>query len=133
MSAELIVVNGPLAGTRFPLGNGEILIGRAPNSQVVLTEPEIGSDAQNIRTTAKLSADGARWVLNWHKIWIGNAHRAGVIATFAQTPVERRGEIVPRLTAFIIRPDMPGFRVLGTVRKLGIRGSTQAELLYENV
>jgi acyl-CoA dehydrogenase family protein 9 len=109
------------------LARGETLAAYA------LTEPEIGSDAQNIRTTAELSADGTRWVLNGHKIWIGNAHRAGVIATFAQTPVERRGEIVPRLTAFIIRPDMPGFRVLGTVRKLGIRGSTQAELLYENL
>jgi len=109
------------------LARGETLAAYA------LTEPEIGSDAQNIRTTAELSADGARWVLNGHKIWIGNAHRAGVIATFAQTPVERRGEIVPRLTAFIIRPDMPGFRVLGTVQKLGIRGSTQAELLYENL
>jgi len=98
-----------------------------------LTEPETGSDAQNIKTTAELSADGQRWILTGHKIWIGNAHRAGVIATFAQTPVERRGETVPRLTAFIIRPDMPGFHVLGTVRKLGIRGSTQAELLYENV
>lgn len=42
MSAELIVVNGPLAGTRFPLGRGEVLIGRAPNSQIVLTEPEVG-------------------------------------------------------------------------------------------
>jgi len=42
MSAELIVVNGPLAGTRFPLGRGEILIGRAPNSQIVLTEPDVG-------------------------------------------------------------------------------------------
>ncbi|HEY7305572.1 MAG TPA: sigma 54-interacting transcriptional regulator [Bryobacteraceae bacterium] len=42
MSAELIVVNGPLAGTRFPLGNGEILIGRAPNAQIVLSEPEVG-------------------------------------------------------------------------------------------
>jgi acyl-CoA dehydrogenase family protein 9 len=38
-----------------------------------------------------------------------------------------------RSTAFIIRPDMPGFKVLGTVRKLGIRGSTQAELLYDNM
>ena len=38
-----------------------------------------------------------------------------------------------RSTAFIIRPDMPGFKVLGTVRKLGIRGSTQAELQYENL
>jgi acyl-CoA dehydrogenase family protein 9 len=47
--------------------------------------------------------------------------------------VERRGEQVPRPTAFIIQPDMPGFRVLGTVRKLGIRGSTQAELVYEHM
>lgn len=98
-----------------------------------LTEPETGSDAQNIKTRAELSGDGKRWILNGHKIWIGNAHRAGVIATFAQTPVERRGETVARSTAFIIRPDMPGFRVLGTVRKLGIRGSTQAELLYDNL
>ncbi|MEJ7758846.1 MAG: acyl-CoA dehydrogenase family protein [Gemmatimonadaceae bacterium] len=98
-----------------------------------LTEPETGSDAQNIRTTARLHSDGSQWILDGHKIWIGNGHRAGVIATFAQTPVERRGEMVMRSTAFIIRPDMPGFKVLGTVQKLGIRGSTQAELLYENL
>jgi alkylation response protein AidB-like acyl-CoA dehydrogenase len=109
------------------LARGETLAAYA------LTEPETGSDAQNIRTTARLSEDGTTWILNGHKIWIGNAHRAGVIATFAQTPVERRGETVMRSTAFIIRPDMPGFKVLGTVRKLGIRGSTQAELLYENL
>jgi acyl-CoA dehydrogenase family protein 9 len=109
------------------LARGETLAAYA------LTEPETGSDAQNIKTTARLSEDGTKWILNGHKIWIGNAHRAGVIATFAQTPVERRGETVMRSTAFILRPDMPGFKVLGTVRKLGIRGSTQAELLYENL
>ncbi len=109
------------------LARGETLAAYA------LTEPETGSDAQNIRTHAELSADGQRWILNGHKIWIGNAHRAGVIATFAQTPVERRGETVARSTAFIITPDMPGFQLLGTVRKLGIRGSTQAELLYKNL
>ena len=109
------------------LARGETLAAYA------LTEPETGSDAQNIKTSAMRSDDGSKWILNGHKIWIGNAHRAGVIATFAQTPVERRGETVMRSTAFIIRPDMPGFRVLGTVRKLGIRGSTQAELLYENL
>ena len=98
-----------------------------------LTEPDIGSDAQNIKTTATLSADGSQWVLNGRKQWIGNGHRAGVIATFAQTTVERRGERVQRPTAFIIRPDMPGFRVTGTVRKLGIRGSTQAELAYDHL
>jgi acyl-CoA dehydrogenase family protein 9 len=98
-----------------------------------LTEPEIGSDAQNIRTTATPSKDGSYWRLNGRKIWIGNAHRAGVIATFAQATVHRRGESVQRMTAFLIRPDMPGFRVVGTVRKLGIRGSTQAELSYEGL
>ena len=95
-----------------------------------LTEPDIGSDAQNIKTTARLSDDGSHWILNGRKQWIGNGHRAGVIVTFAQTPTERHGEMVNRPTAFIIRPDMPGFCVTGTVRKLGIRGSTQAELEY---
>ncbi|HEY1949871.1 MAG TPA: sigma 54-interacting transcriptional regulator [Bryobacteraceae bacterium] len=42
MSAELIVINGPLAGARHTLGQGEILIGRAPNSKLVLSEPEVG-------------------------------------------------------------------------------------------
>jgi alkylation response protein AidB-like acyl-CoA dehydrogenase len=110
-----------------PLARGDFLAAYA------LTEPEVGSDAQNIKTTATLSKDGSHWRLNGRKIWIGNGHRAGVIATFAQAFVERRGETVERMTAFLIRPDMPGFRVVGTVHKLGIRGSTQAELSYEGL
>jgi acyl-CoA dehydrogenase family protein 9 len=111
------------------LARGETLAAYA------LTEPETGSDAQNIVTRAERGTDGG-WVLNGRKIWIGNGHRAGVIATFAQTPVERRpgrADRKTRPTAFIIRPDMPGFAIAGTVRKLGIRGSTQAELVYENL
>jgi Nif-specific regulatory protein len=41
MSPELIIVNGPQAGTRYPLGQGEFVIGRAPNSSLVLAEPEV--------------------------------------------------------------------------------------------
>jgi alkylation response protein AidB-like acyl-CoA dehydrogenase len=108
-----------------PLARGDFLAAYA------LTEPDVGSDAQNIKTTATLSKDESHWRLNGRKIWIGNGHRAGVIATFAQAFVQRRGETVPRMTAFLIRPDMPGFKVVGTVHKLGIRGSTQAELSYE--
>ncbi len=108
-----------------PLARGDFLAAYA------LTEPDVGSDAQNIKTTATLSKDESHWRLNGRKIWIGNGHRAGVIATFAQALVERRGETVPRMTAFLIRPDMPGFKIVGTVHKLGIRGSTQAELSYE--
>lgn len=110
-----------------PLARGDFLAAYA------LTEPDIGSDAQNIKTTATPIREGSHWRLNGRKIWIGNGHRAGVIATFAQAFVQRRGESVQRMTAFLIRPDMPGFRVVGTVRKLGIRGSTQAELAYEGL
>lgn len=109
------------------LARGETLAAYA------LTEPETGSDAQNIVTRAERSADGTGWLLNGRKHWIGNGQRAGVIATFAQTPIVRDGQTVMRPTAFIIRPDMPGFRVDGTIRKLGIRGSTQAELVFENL
>jgi acyl-CoA dehydrogenase family protein 9 len=108
------------------LARGETLAAYA------LTEPETGSDAQNIVTQARRNADGS-WTLNGRKHWIGNGHRAGVIATFAQVPVQRGSETVLRPTAFIIRPDMPGFSVAGTVRKMGIRGSTQAELVYDNL
>lgn len=108
------------------LARGETLAAYA------LTEPETGSDAQHIVTRAAPNPDGS-WSLTGRKHWIGNGHRAGVIATFAQTPVERDGATVLRPTAFIIRPDMPGFSVVGTVRKMGIRGSTQAELVYDNL
>ena len=109
------------------LARGETLAAYA------LTEPETGSDAQHVKTTARPSADGTRWILDGRKLWIGNGHRAGVIATFAQTEVSRGSQRVTRPTAFIVRPDMPGFRVERTIRKLGIRGSTQAELVYEGL
>lgn len=108
------------------LARGETLAAYA------LTEPETGSDAQHIVTQARQNADGS-WTLNGRKHWIGNGHRAGVITTFAQVPVQRGDKTVLRPTAFIIRPDMPGFSVAGTVRKMGIRGSTQAELVYDNL
>lgn len=98
-----------------------------------LTEPETGSDAQNIVSRAERAPDGQGWLLYGRKHWIGNGQRAGVIVTFAQTLVERDGVLVRRPTAFIIRPDMDGFTVHGTVRKLGIRASTQAELIYDGL
>jgi alkylation response protein AidB-like acyl-CoA dehydrogenase len=128
LGAKAIVLHGNDAQKeRYlpPLARGDFLAAYA------LTEPDVGSDAQNIKATATLAMDGSYWRLNGRKIWIGNGHRAGVIATFAQTVVQRRGETVHRPTAFLIRPDMPGFRVVETVHKLGIRGSTQAELSYE--
>src|SRR3989440_7325645 len=109
------------------LARGETLAAYA------LTEPETGSDAQHIKTTARRSTDGSHWILDGRKLWIGNGHSAGVIATFAQTDVERGGQTVQRPTAFIIRPDKPGFHVDRLIRKMGIRVSTQAELTDEHL
>ncbi len=130
LGAKAVVIAGNEAQkARYlpALARGEMLAAYA------LTEPETGSDAQHVVSTATRSADNTGWVLNGRKHWIGNGQRAGVIATFAQTPVVRNGETVQRPTAFIIRPDMPGFRVDGTIRKLGIRASTQAELVFDNL
>ncbi|HET7632624.1 MAG TPA: acyl-CoA dehydrogenase family protein [Gemmatimonadaceae bacterium] len=128
-SKAIVLYGSPAQKQRYlpMLARGKTLAAYA------LTEPETGSDAQHIRSRAERGADGASWILNGHKQWIGNGHRAGVIVTFVQTPVERHGGQVQRPTAFIIRPDMPGFKVMSTVRKLGIRGSTQAELVYTNL
>ena len=110
------------------LARGEML------GAYALTEPETGSDAQHIVTRADPTADGTGWVLEGRKHWIGLGHRAGLITVFAQTPVVgRNGETTRKPTAFLVRPDMPGFRVVGTVRKLGIRGSSQAELEFRDL
>ena len=98
-----------------------------------LTEPEAGSDANGIRTRAVLSDDGRHWVLNGDKIWIGNGSFSEVIVAFAQTPVERNGKTVDRVTAFILRPDMPGYERGKVLRKMGARGSNQTELHFRDV
>lgn len=100
-----------------------------------LTEPAHGSDAAHIESRAERSQSGDRWVLNGHKIWIGNGQRAGLMTVFAQTPVERNGEIVDRVSAFVVESADPGVEVgrLWTGDKLGIRSSTQAEILFRDV
>ena len=100
-----------------------------------LTEPRHGSDVASIESRAERSPSGDGWTLNGHKIWIGNGQRAGVITVFAQTPVERHGKIVDRVTAFVVEAEDPGLEIgrLWTSDKLGIRASTQAELLFRNL
>jgi acyl-CoA dehydrogenase family protein 9 len=108
------------------LARGETLAAYA------LTEPETGSDAQHIVTRAEPDGSGG-WRITGRKHWIGLAHRAGVVTVFAQTEVPGRdGKPTRKPTAFLVRPDMPGFEVVGTVRKMGIRGSTQAELAFRD-
>src|SRR6266545_2265270 len=70
-----------------------------------LTEPDAGSDAQSIRTTA--TRDGDEWVLNGRKHFITNAGRADHALVFAVTDKEKRA--AGGITAFFVDADMPGF------------------------
>ncbi|MBL8521825.1 MAG: acyl-CoA dehydrogenase family protein [Betaproteobacteria bacterium] len=92
-----------------------------------LTEPQAGSEANNLKTTAKL-VDG-QWVLNGAKQFITNGKRAAVAIVFAVTDPElgKKG-----LSAFIVPTDAPGFNVQRPEHKLGIRASDTCAILLED-
>lgn len=97
-----------------------------------LTEPQAGSDAANVQTTATLSEDGRHYVLNGEKRYITNGAIADVLTVMARAPVPGREET--QVTAFLVTPDMPGFRVVvPRMEKLGIRGTATAMLAFENM
>ena len=97
-----------------------------------LTEPEAGSDAANVQTTAVPAADGLHYLLNGEKRYITNGAIADVLTVMARTPVAGREET--QVTAFLVTPDMPGFRVVEPrMEKLGIRGTATARLAFDNM
>ncbi|MDY6881017.1 MAG: acyl-CoA dehydrogenase family protein [Desulfatiglans sp.] len=93
-----------------------------------LSEPEAGSDAANIKTTGEL--DGDHWIINGRKHFITNADCGHVFTTMVLTDKNKgsRGGI----TAFIIEKGTPGFNLGATEKKMGLRGSSTAELLFDN-
>ena len=110
-----------------PLVKGEKLAAFA------LTEPEAGSDASNVQTTATPTPDGKAYVLNGTKRWITNGGIADVLTVMARTPgagPDKKKEI----TAFLVTPDMQGFKVLEKrMPKVGIRGTATGRLAFENM
>jgi acyl-CoA dehydrogenase family member 9 len=99
-----------------------------------LSEPEVGSDAANVQTHARLSDDGSHWIINGEKKFATNAAIAGVMTVMAKTTVTENGRTRDKVTAFIVTPDLPGFQVIRNNRsKLGIRGSWQAVLKFTDM
>ena len=96
-----------------------------------LTEAQAGSDAANVQTTATPSEDGSHFLLNGDKRYITNGAIADVLTVMARTPgAAGRSEV----TAFLVTPDMPGFRIVEPrMEKLGIRGTATAKLAFENM
>ena len=92
-----------------------------------LTEPEAGSDAGNLQTTAVLSGDN--YVINGTKIFVTSGGRADVVLLFASTDKTLKAK---GLTAFLIEKGMPGFKIGKKENKMGIRASETAELVFED-
>jgi alkylation response protein AidB-like acyl-CoA dehydrogenase len=93
-----------------------------------LTEPNAGSDAGNVQTTAKRAGD--EWVLNGQKVWISNGTWADVAVLFAQSEPgsKHRG-----MVAFLIDTKTPGFTSRKMTGKLGLLASDTGELFLDNV
>src|SRR3954464_1706775 len=98
-----------------------------------LTEPGSGSDAQAMKSTATLSADGTHYLLSGTKIWISNAGYADLFTVFAKVAVEIDGKTKQRVTAFIVDAHAPGVKLGKIEEKMGIKASDTRAVFFENV
>lgn len=106
-----------------PICNGEFSAGG-----FALTEAVAGSDPAGMRMSAV--ADGDHWVLNGQKIFITSAEFAGVFVVWAVTDKEaRKGK---GISAFLVEPSFPGFRVGQIEKKLGQLASPTNEVIFDN-
>ncbi len=90
-----------------------------------LSEPQAGSDAQNLLTRAVLNKEGTHYVLNGQKMWITNGGFADLYIVFAKVDGEK-------LTAFIVERNFPGCKPGNEEHKMGIHGSSTTPVFLEN-
>ncbi|HEY6037957.1 MAG TPA: acyl-CoA dehydrogenase family protein [Kofleriaceae bacterium] len=137
MVGELIANNGTQA--QREQWNPKIASGSLISGSFALSEPEAGSDPAALRTTATKTANG--WVLNGTKQWITTGDHAGVIIVWAVT---EPGAGHKGISAFIVpgpgyalsNPDVhppKGLVVARLEDKLGLRASSTAQLVFDNV
>jgi butyryl-CoA dehydrogenase len=94
-----------------------------------LSEPEYGSDAGSLRTTA--IKDGDYYVINGNKAWITNGGYAGIFIVFARTNLEIKG---PKgISAILVKPETEGFTIGKEENKMGLKSSSTVSLSFDNV
>ena len=103
------------------LATGELL------GAYCLTEPGAGSDANSGKTNARLSEDGTHYILNGQKMWITNAGFADTLVVFAKIDTDRV------LSAFIVETAYPGVVIGQDEHKMGIKGSSTAQIFFNDV
>ncbi len=94
---------------------------------LAMSEPGSGSDVISMRTRA--TRQGDKFVLNGQKMWITNGPDAEVLVVYAKTDPDAKSR---GITAFLIEKGMKGFSSAQKLDKLGMRGSSTCELLFED-
>jgi butyryl-CoA dehydrogenase len=104
-----------------PLAKGEKV------GAFALTEPNAGTDSSAQQTVAVL--DGDNYILNGSKVFITNGGEADIYIVFAMNDKSKGNK---GITTFIVEKDFKGFSIGKKEEKLGIRGSSTTELIFEN-
>ncbi|WP_151697805.1 acyl-CoA dehydrogenase family protein [Weizmannia acidilactici] len=104
-----------------PMARGEMI------GAFALTEPEAGSHASNLKTTAVKKGD--KYILNGSKHYITNAPIASVFTVMAVTDPSKGAK---GITSFIVEKDFPGFVIGKKEKKMGLHGSHSAEIFFED-
>src|SRR5207253_4318277 len=93
-----------------------------------LTEPEVGSDAAKLRTSAK--RDGNAWILRGRKMWISNGSVSNLALVFAQADPDKGSK---GISAFILERGVQKYGSQAIHGKLGLRSSDSSELILDDV
>jgi acyl-CoA dehydrogenase len=104
------------------LATGELI------ASFALTEPEAGSDAASLRTSAR--RDGDHYVINGSKRFITNAPQAGIFTLMARTNPADKG--AGGVSAFIVEAGTPGLHIGKRDKKMGQRGAHTADVVFED-
>jgi len=126
IGAQGIVIDGTEEQRRAylpALAAGELV------SSFCLTEPEAGSDAASLRTTARRDGDG--YVINGTKRFITNAPNAGIFTVMARSRPEIKG--AEAITAFLVDANLPGISVGSPDKKMGQRGALTSDVIFDDV
>lgn len=105
------------------LATGELI------GSFALTEPDAGSDAGSVQTSAQL--DGDEYIINGTKRYITNAPRAGLFTVMARTGTKDEGS--RGVSAFLVEANLPGISLGKFDKKMGQQGSHTCDVIFENV
>lgn len=103
-------------------------------SAFALTEPTVGSDPRNMKTTATLSEDGKHFYINGDKLWCTNGIIADILVVMAVTPPKIvKGKEIKQITAFIVDGNAPGLERVHRCQFMGLHGIQNGLLRFNNV